>query len=171
MKKIIVILFLSLIVPAWAPVWAVETIPLSPEKMDTYNELCGQFACQCGCGATIAACPHEYCSFAIPFRKEIVRLLNEDKTTAEITDYFVEEHGEIIRSQPTFKGFNIMVWITPFVAILVVGYIIVTLIGEWAKRAGPAMAESKEGATPANRLKEDDPDLKRMRDELTKFDD
>lgn len=166
MKKLL--LLLILLVPAQS--MAVEIIPTTPAMKEAlFNDISSNLMCLCGCGTTIKTCPHENCSFAIPARKEIRRLIEMDISREEIFGEMVSRYGEVILASPTFRGFNIMAWITPFIAIFFVGSAVFLMIRKWVdERRIPA-----DTSPPAvgEETAEDDPYLKRMREELKKFED
>ena len=56
---------------------------------------------------------------AAVLRDEIKAWVAAGWTEAQITDELVSRYGESILSAPRFKGFNMLVWIFPFVALIV----------------------------------------------------
>ena len=163
MKHLLIILLISLS----APSFAVETIP--PAKLSKgalYEVLASNMACLCGCGTTLKTCPHETCTFAIPVRKELRGLIDQGLAVEEIKAKMVAHHGEAILAQPTFYGFNTLAWITPFVAIMAVGYLVTLLVKKWSS-AKTATAAPKPAATS----QPSDPYLEKMREELRRFED
>jgi len=164
-------LILFLLVLAVSPAWAVETVPTTPQmKNSLFNDLSTNLACLCGCGVTLKNCPHESCSFAVPTRKKIWRMIDGGLNRAQIIDNLVKERGEVILAAPTFKGFNLLAWITPFVLMLIVGYGIVSLLRSWSGKQKPGTAASHfEDDTPLEKADENDPQYKRLHDELERF--
>ena len=154
-----------------APVWAVETIPRTPQmKNALFNNLSENLACLCGCGVTVKSCPHESCSFAIPVRKQIWNMIDKDYKRERIIDNLVKARSERILAAPTFKGFNLFAWITPFAVMLIVGFGIVTMLRSWS---GDNKLSTANGLTEdelaALEPDENDPQYKRLHDELDKF--
>ena len=149
------------------PAFAVETIPLTPAKQALYDDLTSNMSCQCGCGTTLKTCPHENCTSAVPARKEILGFIDKGMDREGVKTAMVALHGEVILSQPMFRGFNVMAWITPFIVILVVGYIVALMVKKWSSvRVAPPAAPKGETVPGAG---ENDPYLRKMRDELDKF--
>ena len=167
MKKLIVFL---LIITA-SPVWAVETVPMTPQmKNALFNDLSTNLACLCGCGVTLKSCPHESCSFAIPVRKQIWRMIDGGIDRAQIITNLVKARGEVILAAPTFKGFNIFAWITPFILMLIVGFGIVSLLRSWSGKQNLATAGGvSEEELPPKEIDKNDPQYKRLQDELDRF--
>lgn len=164
MRKTLIAIALLLL--AASPAFAVAEIPMTPMQQGMFNDLSATMACQCGCSTTIKDCPHAQCGFAVPFRKEMTQLIKEGLPRAEVVAELVSNHGEVVLAMPSFKGFNALAWIAPFAFILIVGYGILLLIKNWV-----ASSQNAVGAAAAPEAAENDPYLKRMREELGKFED
>lgn len=165
MKQLVMIISILAIFPA---AHAAEQIPAATADKDAlYESLISDMACLCGCGTTLKTCPHEACDKAIPARKEIRQMVDSGTPRQEILNRMVSSHGEAILAAPTFKGFNLMAWVMPFVAILAVGGLVAVILKRWSGNRAPV-------STPASPKKtaesvEGDPYLKKMRDELDKY--
>lgn len=125
----------------------------------TTQEVEEALTCQCGCGLTVHSCNHLQCGFAIPAKHEITQAVSEGKTREEILASFVTRYGEKVLSAPTTSGFNLVAWLTPFLAVLV-GAIFVGIVSlRWARRqphvssAPPAV--SSDTAQYQQRLQKD----------------
>ena len=141
--------------------WGVTEIPrTAAENEALFQDLCSNMSCLCGCGTTIKTCPHENCGFAIPVRQEVRESVVSGLSREEVIAKLVSLKGEAIMASPSFKGFNIFAWITPFLAILVVGLLIVLVLKTWTKRitskSSVAIAGGKDVNDPyADKLKEE----------------
>ncbi len=164
MKQLLILIIMAF--PAMA--MATDTIPSTPQKQALYDDLISEMACGCGCGTTLKTCPHENCSHAVPARKEILGYIDGGLGREEIKAKMVATHGEAILAQPMFRGFNIVAWVTPFIVILVVGYLVALVIKKWT--SGRVATSPREDAAKTE-AKKDDPYIKKMRDELDKFED
>lgn len=124
----------------------------------TTQEVEEALTCQCGCGLTVHSCNHLQCGFATPAKQEIARAVSEGKTQEEILASFVARYGEKVLSAPTVSGFNLVAWITPFLAV-VVGAIFIGIVGlRWARRQPQTAAlppVSSETARYQQRLQRD----------------
>jgi len=100
----------------------------------TLEEVSNELVCQCGCTLILTNCNHSSCGFAIPMRKIITEKLSKGETKKQIVEYFVSQYGEAVLASPAKKGFNLTVWILPFVSIIVGGCIITLIIFIWVKR-------------------------------------
>ncbi|WP_456385264.1 cytochrome c-type biogenesis protein [Desulfolithobacter sp.] len=119
------------------------------------------------------ACPGEplnidRCSGGDQMRAEIDRrlALGQDKET--ILNFFVDKFGEDILTVPSRKGFNLVAWAAPFVA-LIIGLAVATLfILRWAA-AGHRDKKTGMEKTKDETLYRDME--KRVEDELKKLED
>src|SRR3989338_1397479 len=109
-----------------------SAVTIDEKYKPLYEKVSDKFMCLCGCGSTIKTCPMEKCGFAVPFKEEMVGRIQMGETEEQIINYFVGKHGQQILSAPTKKGFNLIAWITPFAAIVVVGFLIKKIINKWA---------------------------------------
>lgn len=112
-----------------------------------FQELEESLTCQCGCGLTVHSCNHVDCGSAIPLRKEIREQMAEGKSKEQILQYFVDKYGEKILSSPVARGFNLLAWAMPFVALSLGGLGLFALLRRWGRAAGHT---SVRNPTPAD---------------------
>lgn len=98
------------------------------------------YMCMCGCGAQLPNCLHSTCSVKDQMNATIAAMLDQGKSQADITKYFVAQYGEVVLSSPTKKGFNLTAWVTPFVAIIAGGVALFFVLRAWARRGSQAPA-------------------------------
>ncbi len=147
---------------------AAEQIPAGAADKDAlYESLISDMACLCGCGTTLKTCPHENCDKAIPARKEIRQMVDSGTPRQEIMNQMMKSHGEAILAAPTFKGFNVMAWVMPFVAIVAVGALVAMILKRWSGNRAPVPTNVSAKKTAESG--DGDPYLKKMRDELDKY--
>tara|TARA_X000000950_G_scaffold279129_1_gene371208 strand:+ start:1840 stop:2217 length:378 start_codon:yes stop_codon:yes gene_type:complete len=48
---------------------------------------------------------------------------NEGKSEQEVKTYLVERYGEFILFKPSFKFSNLLLWLSPILSVLIVGFI------------------------------------------------
>ena len=128
--------------------WAQEQGKFSEEL---FNSIQRDMICLCGCKSILKDCPHVNCDYAIPARKKIKQMLIEGKTREDILAEFVRERGEQALAAPPKKGFNILGYVLPFVAIIAAGYGVAILAMRWAggARARETAAREKDFGTGA----------------------
>jgi cytochrome c-type biogenesis protein CcmH len=113
----------------------------------TVDDVSQGLTCQCGCGLTVANCNHPECSFSVPMRGEISRMIDKGMDRPAIIAIYRTKFGEKILSAPTTEGFNLLAWVMPFLALLVGGGLIVMMLGRW-RHETPSLPEASEGAGP-----------------------
>ena len=57
-------------------------------------------------------------ALARDMRREIKKRVREGKSDEEIVRYFKENYGDGILAEPSFGGFNLLVWLLPLIAAL-----------------------------------------------------
>lgn len=152
-----------------APISATAEAPLGQDGEVLYDRVCKELMCLCGCNQTVKACPMTACESAIPTRNKIKALISQGKNHDEILSVFVKEKGQIILSKPREEGFNLIGYILPSVAIIVVGALVFNLIKGWTRRgalAAPQTTAHKEPDAGSG-----DPLAERMKKELSEFED
>jgi len=152
-----------------APMPATAQAPLGPDGEVLYDRVCKELMCLCGCNQTVKACPMIGCESAVPSRNKVKALISQGKNHDEILAVFVKEKGQVILSKPKEEGFNLIGYILPFVAIIVVGGLVFNLIKGWTRSGAPAVAQAvsrnEPGAGPGGPLAE------RLKKELSEFED
>ena len=142
---------LALALAAAAPAFASEQHP-------TQNELEGEVMCPV-CGTTLdqsdAAVAQNMKMF---IRSEIAA----GKTKSQIEDSLAATFGEQVLASPPKRGFNLLAWLLPLIALAVAIPIVGWLAWRWSRTRGPG--DEPEPLEPL------DPELDRLVDrELTRF--
>ncbi|UCD78224.1 MAG: cytochrome c-type biogenesis protein CcmH [Desulfobacterales bacterium] len=96
-------------------------------------------------------------------RDLVIKKLREGETKEEILQYFESRYGERILAKPNKKGFNLVLWIFPFVAVSLAAIVIYFMIRRWS---------SRKQLSPVAQLDEDHfPEYQeRLENELKQFD-
>ncbi|HEB73457.1 MAG TPA: hypothetical protein ENI77_12670 [Nitrospirae bacterium] len=151
---------------ASAPAMAVEQAGSEGGIEEVFSKLSRDLQCLCGCNSTIASCPHVKCGYAVPARKKMRAMLNDGKTYDDVVAYFVKKEGEVALSSPTKKGFNLVGYILPFIAIIAAGSGVAVTASRWAEkgRQGAAPQSHPEPAPEMN-----DEMAEKLRKELKDF--
>lgn len=103
---------------------------------DPVGEVMQSLSCRCGCGMVLDTCRSTMKECAIASRMEATtnRLLQQGRSPQEITRYFLSQYGEIVLAAPTKKGFNVVAWTAPFIAIISGGVVIYLAIKYWIRK-------------------------------------
>ncbi len=110
----------------------------------TKSQVEQRLTCQCGCGLTIATCNHLQCSFAVPARKDIEDSLERGESGEHIIARYLEKYGEKILSSPTTRGFNLLAWIGPYLAVFSAGIFVVIKV----RRSAAGKSDTKDDRIP-----------------------
>ena len=105
----------------------------SDETPNTAKAIEERLTCQCGCGLTVHTCNHLQCSFGVPVKKDVAASLAAGQTGEQILARYVSQYGEKILSSPTHRGFNLLAWYGPYVAILVSGVALIVMLRRWRR--------------------------------------
>ncbi|RMD94292.1 MAG: hypothetical protein D6813_02460, partial [Calditrichaeota bacterium] len=96
--------------------------------------------------------------------------LEQGKTREEVLQAMVKKYGESILAAPPKKGFNLLAWVLPFVALLMGGFVVAMVLKKLIARPTTQQAESP--ATSARTEKKFPSELeKRFEQELKNFKD
>lgn len=109
-------------------------LPAVTSSALTLEEVSNELVCQCGCGLVLNNCNHSDCGVAIPMRETIKQKIGRGETLEQIVSYYVSQYGEVVLSSPTKKGFNLTVWLLPFIGLAAGAGIITLVIILWTKR-------------------------------------
>ena len=127
---------------------SVVLLSASPVMADspTVSSISEELVCQCGCGRLLNS---HVCDTQEAMVTLIEQKLAQGQSEEEIIQFFVAQYGEQVLAAPPKQGFNLMVWITPFAAILGGGGVIYLALKKWVGRGRlsqtDAMTEAKEG--------------------------
>ena len=95
----------------------------------TARELYGLIMCPLCAGQTIAQSNNETSS---QMRDLVLKKLRQGESKEEILQYFESRYGERIMAKPNKEGFNLILWILPFVLVALAAISIYFLIRRWS---------------------------------------
>jgi cytochrome c-type biogenesis protein CcmH len=67
-------------------------------------------------------------------RDLVLKKLRQGESKEEILQYFESRYGERIMAKPNKKGFNLILWVLPFVLVALAAISIYFLIRRWSSR-------------------------------------
>lgn len=143
--------FLPLVV-----VSAQETNPSEPTD-DQVNAVAKQLYCLVCDNTPLDVCPTQAC---IQWRALIREQLSQGWTESEIKDYFAAQYGERVLASPPPRGFNLLVYVIPPLAIIGGGYILFRVMRSW--RQTPPQGEGQRLSGDSS----DDEYIARIEEEL-----
>jgi cytochrome c-type biogenesis protein CcmH/NrfF len=81
------------------------------------KELSMRMMCVCTCNQILGVCNHVGCTYSHDMLKELDSRVGRSESDDLILQGFVQEYGAAVILLPAAKGFNLWIWIMPFVAI------------------------------------------------------
>jgi cytochrome c-type biogenesis protein CcmH len=155
------------LVLATLPALAVES---ATGRKDPARAITSQLICPCSCGEILSGC---ICETGKTMQGFVSGELKAGKTKEQITASLVSKYGEVILGAPKAEGFNLIVWVAPFLATLVGFLIAAFVLRRWVhRRAELALATAGPGAgAPGARpaTAEDDAHRARAEEELRRL--
>jgi cytochrome c-type biogenesis protein CcmH len=115
--------------PAWA-----QTAQRQVDPQQVY-EVASELRCVVCQNLSVADSPSEMAS---QMRGIVRERLAAGETPAQVRQYFVERYGDWILLAPPRRGFTLLVWMAPLVAVLVGLGLLTVLLRRWTGRARPA---------------------------------
>jgi cytochrome c-type biogenesis protein CcmH len=106
-------------------------------KKDPARAITSQLICPCSCGEILSGCT---CETGKAMQGYVDRELKSGKSKDQIEAALVNQYGEVILGAPKAKGFNLLVWVAPFLATAF-GFLVASLVLlRWVRRRVPATA-------------------------------
>jgi cytochrome c-type biogenesis protein CcmH/NrfF len=121
------------------------------------REIASQLRCPVCQGLSVGDSPSE---LANEMRALVREQLQQGKTPAEVLDYFAQRYGEWILLAPPKRGFNLVIWVLPFVLLPVGAFVIYLGARRWVRNSSP-------GESPPSRR--DSPYAERLQHELDSY--
>ncbi len=115
------------------------------EKSES-QKITDQIICPCSCGEVLTGCT---CETGKEMKGFVESSLKGGKSKDQVVQSLVAQYGEVVLGAPKAKGFNLVVWVAPFLATLVGFTIAFFVLRRWAARKQAlAPAGSPSGAGP-----------------------
>jgi len=106
-------------------------------KKDPARAITSQLICPCSCGEILSGCT---CETGKAMQGYVDRELKSGKSKDQIEAALVNQYGEVILGAPKAKGFNLLVWVAPFLATAF-GFLVASLVLlRWVRHRVPAAA-------------------------------
>lgn len=137
--RIVLIALLLALTPA--PLGAQH--PARHVEQQAVYEIATQLRCVVCQNLSVADSPSE---MANQMRGVIRERLATGETPDQVIRYFVDKYGEWILLSPPRRGFTLLVWVLPAVAVVIGVGIAVLLIRSWSRRSTGARPSSVDAA-------------------------
>jgi len=137
-----------LLFPACAGAQIGTAIPTMPAQSDSALEatttmLASELRCPVCQGNSIQDSPSE---LALEMRSVIRDQLRAGKTPDDVRAYFVDKYGEWILLAPKAEGFNLVVYLVPFLALALGGAVVLRTVRRSTSGPSPDAGEGESGA-------------------------
>ena len=140
---------------------AADPTPTPVITDDMVNAVAKQLYCPVCENIPLDVCGTQACA---QWRELIREKLQQGWTEEQIKDYFVQQYGERVLATPPPKGFNILVYVLPPLAILAGIFILYRALQSWQQAAAAEAIPSEETSPPD--LDEEDAYLKEIEEAL-----
>jgi len=118
----------------------------SPVSEDTVHDVASQLRCVVCQSLSVADSPSE----TAHQMKDIIReRLTAGESPEQVRDYFVEKYGTWILLSPPRQGFNLLVWIVPFVGLGLGLVLVLIVVRRWSRRPAAPKAPPLDPAMRA----------------------
>jgi cytochrome c-type biogenesis protein CcmH len=117
----------------------------APVDEKTVHDVAAQLRCVVCQSLSVADSPSETAS---QMRGIIRERLAAGESPAEVRAYFVEKYGEWILLAPPKSGFNLLVWVVPFVGLGLGLVLVAVVLRRWSRKIPPG---APRGVDPALR--------------------
>jgi len=121
-----------------------------PVTDDEVNDVAKDLYCPVCESTPLDTCPTQACA---DWRELIRTQLSEGQSKEEIYDYFARQYGDGVLAAPPRRGFNLVLWFFPIVAVLVGGFFFGRFLRDLRARGGSPAApvvDEPEQAAPAS---------------------
>ena len=161
----LVAVLLAALTLATGAAWAVES---AAGRKDPARAITSQLICPCSCGEILSGC---ICETGVAMNAYVANEVKAGKSKDVIEGALVAKYGEVILGAPKAKGFNLIVWVLPFLATAIGLSVAWLILRRWVRRkdelvpAGPAggIGSSAEADLAALRARAE-AELKRLRE-------
>ena len=119
---------------AFVPWWGAAHVHAAGnfDLEDRVREIASELRCVVCQNLSVADSPSD---LAKEMRNLVRELVRQGKSREEISAYFVSRYGEYVLLSPPKRGFNLLVWGLPFLAIAVGGGAVYLVVRRWTEQA------------------------------------
>lgn len=132
MSRIIIVSALALVA---TPAWGQQ--PATHVSEQAVYEIASELRCVVCQNLSVADSPSE---MAAQMRALVRERLATGASREEVIRYFVDRYGEWILLAPPRRGFTLLVWVLPAVAVVAGLVTVGVLLRRWTRRPSPAAA-------------------------------
>ena len=124
---------------------AIEAYQFDSAEMEAdYNQLINELRCLVCQNQNLAG---SNADLARDLRRETYQMLQQGKSQQEVVDFMVARYGDFVLYRPQFKSSTYLLWLGPFLLLLLVLFLVVRRLRAAAKSVevdAGAMAQAKQ---------------------------
>ena len=109
------------------------------------REIALQLRCPVCQGLSVGDSPSE---LAHEMRALVREQLQQGKTPAQVLDYFAQRYGEWILLAPPKRGFNLIIWVLPFVLLPIGAAVVYLGARRWVRKPAAEASPSQPVESP-----------------------
>lgn len=128
------------------PVYAQEGEGERVVTDDEVNDVAEDLFCPVCENTPLDVCATQACA---DWRELIREKLGEGQTQDEIFDYFARQYGDSVLANPPPRGFNLILWTIPVVAILIGGFLLMRYMQKLRDESDEDLAVAAAGGSTA----------------------
>jgi cytochrome c-type biogenesis protein CcmH/NrfF len=113
-------------------------------KTQRFEKVGHALVCTCGCNQILLECNHVGCPASEGMRQDLTARLEKGESNDQILTAFSDKFGPTVLAAPTTKGFNLVAWVTPFIALSIGIGLAIVFIRSWSSQP-----LQRTAATPA----------------------
>jgi len=132
LKKAVMLLAILALLRAAAPATAQQ--PARPVNEQELYAVASELRCVVCQNLSVADSPSE---MANQMRAIVRERLAAGDSPAQVRQYFVERYGDWILLSPPRRGFTLLVWVAPLVAVVLGLGLVALLLRRWTRRPRP----------------------------------
>ena len=138
---------LAMLAVATGAAWAVES---AAGRKDPARAITSQLICPCSCGEILSGC---ICETGVSMNAYVAKEIKAGKAKETIEAALVAKYGEVILGAPKAKGFNLLVWVLPFLMTAIGLSTAWVILRRWVRRKSelvPAAAAAPGSSAEAD---------------------
>ncbi len=116
MKRLLTVLLGASLLLSLPSLAVQSEFDLDPEQEDRFRELTKELRCPKCQNQSIF---DSEAGVAGDLRREIIQQIREGKSNEEIVEYMVARYGDFVRYRPVFDGRTALLWVGPFILMIV----------------------------------------------------
>jgi cytochrome c-type biogenesis protein CcmH len=119
---------------------------------DRINDIAKELNCPTCTGINLSDCRTLTCE---QWREQIDELVDEGYSDQEVLDYFSTRYGDQVLQEPPQRGFTLLVWILPVVALIGGGTWLVITLRKWRRDPEPVAVSATPDAPTTPKTDDD----------------